>query len=128
MNYLWSEINGEVDSNNFTPCYMYIDYLNSIVEHNNEIENIVIRSDGCAAQNKCNILSSTELTFAVQNNITLLHKYLEVGPTHMESDTVHSTMERATKMSKINLPTDYINVIQLARKRTKSRIRKTEWL
>ena len=35
----------------------------------------------------------------------------------MECDTVHSTVERATKMSKINLPTDYINVIQLARKK-----------
>ena len=102
-------INGEVDTNNFTSCY--IDYLNSTVEHNNEIENIVIWSDGCAAQNKCNILSSAELTLVVQNNITLLHKYLEVG------HTVHSTVERATKMSKINLPTDYINVIQLARKK-----------
>ena len=32
MNYLWSEINGEVDSNNFTSCFIYIDYLNSIRE------------------------------------------------------------------------------------------------
>ena len=75
------------------------DYLSSIVEHNSEIETIVLWSDGCTAQNKCNNLSSAKLMFTVQNNITILHKYLEVDHTQMECDAVHSTVERATKKS-----------------------------
>ena len=49
--------------------------------------------------------------------MTIYHKYLEPGHTHMECDSVHSTIETAKKHAKINLPTDYRNIIQSARRR-----------
>ena len=63
------------------------------------------------------------LSFAVGNNITISHKYLEVGHTHMEVDSVHATIERAKKNQNIKLPTDYIDVIISARKRNSYKVK-----
>ena len=52
----------------------------------------------------------------MKNRVEIYHKYLEVGHTHMECDSVHSNIEKAKKRSKINLPTDYINIIPSSRK------------
>ena len=114
MNYLWTEINGDIESSNFTSCY--IDYLTGVLNLHPDTTTIIIWSDGCTYQNRCNILSSALLTFAVRQNVTIFHKYLEVGHTHMECDSVHANIERAVKHARIHLPTDYINLIESARK------------
>ena len=74
-------------------------------------------SDGCAYQNRCSVLSSALFSFAFIDQITIFHKYLEVGHTHMECDSVHSTIETKRKQITVNLPPDYINIIQGARKK-----------
>ena len=117
LNYLWSENNGEIESNCFTTCY--IDYLTKLVVAHPEVKKIVLWSDGCTYQNRCNVLSSALLTFAVQHKVEVWHKYLEVGHTHMECDSVHSNIEKAVKNATIpiKLPSDYIEVIANARKK-----------
>ena len=115
MNYVWSEVNGEIEASNFTTCY--IKYLTELKEKNPELNTVVFWTDGCTYQNRCNILSSALLTFAVDHNITIYHKYLEVGHTHMECDSVHSAIEKRKQlMLPVHLPTDYIDIIQSARK------------
>ena len=117
LNYVWSENNGDIESNNFTTCY--INYLTTLVSNNPGVEKIILWSDGCTYQNRCNILSSALLTFAVKNKVEIWHKYLEVGHTHMECDSVHSRIESAIRnsTSAINLPSDYIDLIKNARKK-----------
>ena len=82
MNYLWTEVNGLIESDNFISCCM--DYLNDLLDKFGNNSLLIIWSDGCTYQNKCSNLSSALLSFAVGNNITIYHKYLEVGHTHME--------------------------------------------
>ena len=115
QNFLWSESMEKSKVSNFTMCY--IEYLMRVLEENPSLINITLWSDGCGYQNKCNVLASTLLTFAVEQSVTLTHKYLEVGHTHMECDSVHSNVEKKRKEMKINLPADYINVIESARTR-----------
>ena len=115
MNYLWSEINGEIEASNFASCY--IDYLTYLVECNPNVKVVTSWSDGCSYQNRCSVLSGALLSFAVAHQITIFHKYLEVGHTHMECDSVHSTIETKLKQVIVNLPSDYINIIQGARKK-----------
>ena len=107
-------VNGDIEANNFSSCY--IDYLTNLIEKNPGASEIVLWSDGCTYQNRCNVLSNALLTFAVQNKVDIFQKYLEVGHTHMECDSVHSNIERSLKNTNINLPTDYIQLIQSARK------------
>ena len=113
MNYIWTEVNGEIKSSNFTSCY--VDYLRNLIKSIPTLENMW--SDGCSYQNKCSILASALLTFAVKNNVRITQKYLVVGHTHMECDSVHASIEARLKHIDINLPIDYINVIKTARMR-----------
>ena len=62
VNYLWSEVNGETEANNFVSCY--IKYLEELVEINPNVKNVILWSDGCTSQNRCNILSSALANFA----------------------------------------------------------------
>ena len=64
MNYLWTEVNGLIESDNFISCYM--DYLNDLLDKfwNNSL--LIIWSDGCTYQNKCCNLSSA-LLFLISN-------------------------------------------------------------
>lgn len=43
-------------------------------------------------------------------------KFLEPGHTHMECDSMHSTIEHASEFAKIYLPTDWFNVVRLAKR------------
>ena len=111
LNYVWCEVHGELEASNLTTCY--IDYFSKLVEQNPAVKNVILWSDGCTYQNRCNILSSALLNFAVQHSIQICHKYLEVGHTHMECDSVHSNVEKVLKHENVNLPVDYIRIIGL---------------
>ena len=114
MNFLWNETNGEIESNNSTSCY--IAYLEELIEAHRNAKKIILWSDGCTYQNRCSTLASALLQLCVNYKVELQQKYLEVGHTHMECDSVHSNIEKALKNTKINLPSDYIQVIENARK------------
>ena len=116
QNYLWTESNGDLDASSFASCFL--DYINKIVNTHPEVKTIILWTDGCTYQNRNNVLASTIANFAKKNRITVYQKYLEVGHTHMECDSVHRCIENAKKnVSEINLPTDYQQLIRSARKR-----------
>ena len=93
MNYVWPEVHGNLEASIFTS--FYIEYLTTIVVRNPSCTKIIIWSDGCTYQNRCNILSSALLKYAIVHNVTIQHKYLEVGHNHLEYDSVHSATEKA---------------------------------
>ena len=65
-------------------------------------------------------ISRALANLAYEHGITIYHKYLEVGHTHMDCDSVHWNIERAKKNTMlINLPKDYIEIIENARKENK---------
>ena len=108
MNYLWNKVNGKIEVANFTLCY--IDYMTELKEQNLMLNMIVVWTDGCSYQNRCNILATSLLPF--EQNITVYIKYLEVGQTHMECDSIHSAVEKQKQKTDVNLPTDYVEIIK----------------
>lgn len=81
----------------------------------NESGPIIIYSDGCTYQNRNSIMSNALLNYAVVNNVEIIQKFLEVGHTQMECDSVHSCIERKVKGKDIHLPSDYLHLSKEAR-------------
>ena len=57
------------------------------------------------------------LNVAINCKITIEQKYLEVGHTQMEGDSMHSTIERHLKDKSINVPAEYYSICRKARKK-----------
>ena len=89
--------------------------LDASVEEHPKIDVIIIWCDGCCYQNKNANKASATRRFNDKNNIAIKFKYLQVGHTFMEGDSVHICIEKALKMQDMNIPEDYISVIRNAR-------------
>lgn len=112
--YLWHEGNGGLDSNVFAS--ILIKHLRSELEKSNASK-IILWSDGCCYQNRSVKLANALLELAIEKNVTIEQKYLEVGHTQMEVDSIHSSIERKLPPHReIYIPADYINIIKSARK------------
>lgn len=81
----------------------------------NDIQEIIIISDGCCYQNRNALLSSALLLMARTKNITITQKYLEKGHTQMECDSMHAAIERKLKKKEIYSPSGYVEVCKSAR-------------
>lgn len=112
--FLWNETEGNLTSNEFASIISH--FVLSQLPLPDGKEKIVLFSDGCSYQNRsCNV-SNALLHISSTKKVIIEQKYLEVGHTQMEADTVHSTIEKRLKNRKINVPADYITVCQEARK------------
>lgn len=79
-------------------------------------EQIILYNDGCEYQNRsCNV-SNALLHISSTKEVIIEQKYLEVGHTQMEADSIHNTIERRLQNRKINVPAEYITVCEEARK------------
>ncbi|CAG4936415.1 unnamed protein product [Colias eurytheme] len=104
-----------LDSNVFAS--ILIKHLKSELDKSNA-SRIILWSDGCCYQNRSVKLANALLELAVEKNISIEQKFLEVGHTQMEVDSVHSSIERKLPPHReIFLPADYINIIKSARKK-----------
>ncbi len=110
--YWWDESEGDLVASTFTTCIS--DYL--ITKFDDELP-IIIYSDGCTYQNRNAMLSNALLQIAVDKNKDITQKYLEKGHTQMECDSVHSAIESELKNKTINVPTDYVNICENARRK-----------
>lgn len=109
--YWFSETDADLTANTFTSCI--IDYLTDKCDLGKPI---IVWSDGCVYQNKNSILSNALLSFSMSKKVMVYQKYLEVGHTQMEADSVHSLIERKIKNKAIHLPSDYARLTREARK------------
>lgn len=107
----FTETEADMTASTFVSCLM--EYL--ATDCRNESGPIIIYSDGCTYQNRNTILANALLTHAVTNNIEIIQKFLVVGHTQMECDSVHSCIERKLKGRDIHLPSDYLRITKEAR-------------
>lgn len=112
--YLWDESQGGLEANIFST--ILTEFFSNYLLENNSTKEFIIYSDGCGYQNKNVTLSNALLHFAIKNEVTITHNYLQKGHTQMEVDSVHSTIERRLKNRDIYLPHDYIAVCKEARR------------
>lgn len=111
--YVWHEGNGDLDSNVFAS--MLVKFLSKELENNLQVKEIVIWSDGCIYQNRCENVANALLHFSLAKNVTVYQKYLEVGHTQMEVDSMHSMIEKKIKKQEHFVPADYVRAIREAR-------------
>lgn len=111
--YLWHESSGGLESDVFTS--IMVKFLkNEIQTH--QPSRVVLWSDGCCYQNRNTKLSNGFLELATAENVTIEQKYLEVGHTQMEVDSIHSAIERKLRKGReICVPADYVHIIKSAR-------------
>ncbi|KAL4705163.1 hypothetical protein ACJJTC_007909 [Scirpophaga incertulas] len=116
--YLWNETEGGLSSDNYATIivkFITDKLLPSIRRVPDNDVKIVLYSDGCTGQNRNVILANALLNVATFNNITIEQKYLEVGHTQMEADSMHATIERKLKNKVIHVPAEYVGVCLGAR-------------
>lgn len=84
------------------------------MEDNNRY--ITLYTDGCTYQNRNVVLSNALLNVAMLHNVIITQKYLEVGHTQMEVDSIHALIEKNLKNKVINVPAEYITICKNAKK------------
>ncbi|CAG4986049.1 unnamed protein product [Parnassius apollo] len=114
--FVWNETEGGLNADEFASIWTYFIEKKILpkVENKTDIR-IIIYSDGCGYQNRNVTMSNALLNMAVKNKITIEQKYLEVGHTQMEVDATHSLIERRMRNRIINVPADYVQIIESAR-------------
>lgn len=95
---------------------MLVKYLTKQKEENPDLTDVIVWSDDCTNQNRCETVANALLYFSIKNKVTVYQKYLEVGHTQMEVDSVHSTIERKIERHEHYVPADYIRDIRKARR------------
>ena len=117
--YLWNESDGGLTAHEFATCLS--DFINThvipYIDHSKGDPKIVMYSDGCTYQNRNSVISNALLNLARFHNITIEQKYLEVGHTQMEVDSMHSTIERCVRNRPIYVPADYAHICKIARRK-----------
>ena len=107
----FTETDADMTASTFVSCLLK--YLE--IKCQNESGPIIIYSDGCTYQNRNSMMANALLNYAVVNNVEIVQKFLEVGHTQMECDSVHSCIERKIKGKDIHLPSDYLRISKEAR-------------
>ena len=112
--FFWDETQGELKAENF----MSIQYLHfkQILDTNRDIKTLIIWSDSCGYQNKNCTLSSMYLQLSIEYKVDIIQKYLHVGHTQMECDSMHSCIERNMKHCDLYKPADLRVLMSTARR------------
>lgn len=106
--YLGHEAEGGLDANVFAT--IIIKYLSRILVINAHTATIILCSDSCGYQNRNCTLSNAIYKFANETDVAIIQKFMEIGHTQMEVDSVHSLIEAKLKNKDIQHPFDYIEV------------------
>ncbi|GFO32228.1 hypothetical protein PoB_005873300 [Plakobranchus ocellatus] len=102
--YYWDESEGELKADNFAS-----------LQYNHFKTFLVLWSDGCLYQNKNACLANCYLQLALESKVDIFQKYLAVGHTQMECDSMHSVIER-NMVCDIYTPNDLRIVMETARR------------
>lgn len=113
--YVWHEGNRELESDVFASLARKF-IITELEKAEERPEIIIIWSDGCCYQNRNVKLSNTLMELAAEQNITIVQKYLHVGHTPMEMDSVNSSIERKLRnRRKVYVLADYLQIIKTTR-------------
>jgi len=95
--YIWNECEGGLNAEEFASIvatFLTTKVIPAIDTSGSPKKKIIIYSDGCTYQNRNITISNALLNVALQNNIIIEQKFLEVGHTQMECDSMHAMMEK----------------------------------
>ena len=110
--FLWDETNGGKGSFEVSTCLLK--YLSSLPD---TVKHVSSFSDTCGGQNR-NKYVATAMLYAVNNfaveKIDL--KFMEPGHSYLETDSIHSTIERAKMHKKIYSVNEWRLLMELARR------------
>jgi hypothetical protein len=112
--YVWPETSAGLTASVFASCLL--DYLDQITE-TPSLEQIIMWSDGCGAQNRNVTLLSAISIWAKRHSKDIFVKYLEKGHTQMEVDSVHAKIESRQKNCDLETPADYCRIVREARQK-----------
>lgn len=112
MTYWFDETQASLSATTFLSCLC--DYVNELL--NKSLKTVVIYSDRCCYQNRNYFLSNAFLHLSISKKVTTIQKYLEIGHTQMECDSVHSIIERKYKNVNVYLPNQFVIHALTARK------------
>ena len=109
--FLWNETLDQKGSCEVATCFMlYLSYLPHTVKR------VILYSDTWSGQNRNHFVAALHHAVLTMDKIEIIdQKFLESGHSHMELDSLHSTIERAKKTGKIFIPSQWNTVIQTAR-------------
>lgn len=88
-----------------------------ICQHSLNNDQEFVYSDGCTYHNRNVVLSNASLDFSMQNNISVIQKYLGKGHTQTECNSMHYVIEREMRHKKMNVPADYAYLAKVTSKR-----------
>ncbi|XP_050519034.1 uncharacterized protein LOC126893129 [Diabrotica virgifera virgifera] len=119
--FFWHEGEGARGAIEIGSCILKYLEEKANATNNNNLE-IILYSDNCCGQQKNKFIMGMYLYAVQKYNIkSITHKFLIAGHTQNEGDNVHSVIEkqikRALKSGPIYIPTDYVKLIQSARKK-----------
>lgn len=117
--YIWNETIAARGGQEVASCLFK--YLDQLPEN---VEEICFYSDCCPGQNRNIYVAIMFLTkissfTAMGRTITINHKFLESGHTHMEADSIHALIEKSKKNTtlSIELPRDWANLIRMIQRK-----------
>lgn len=101
--FIWDETRAKRGSREIASClWAYLQALPSCVEE------IIMYSDRCAGQNNNRIILFlmayfVEMMANAGRRLSVTHKFMVSGHSHMECDSIHSAIERAKKKTQTNI-------------------------
>jgi hypothetical protein len=108
--FVWNETEAKRGSYEISTCiYMYN-------KNAGKMNEIIYYSDSCTGQQR--ILQFCIMCLYCVTNLpinTITHNYFERGHSQMEGDSVHATIENATKRMEIYSPDDWVSAIKTAK-------------
>jgi hypothetical protein len=106
----WTEINGKRGSSEIGTCLMK--WINGLPPH---VTQLPLFSDTCGGQNRNQHISALMLFLVRTSHLEVM----ESGHTHMEVDSMHSTIENEKKFVPVYTVHDWLNIFRKARLRKK---------
>lgn len=108
--YIWNETTAKRGANDIGSCI-----YKCLMDLPNTVKHVILYSDSCPGQNRNSYLCAMfEKVLEDHQSIEIIdHKFLVVGHTHLECDTVHAQIEKKKKNStgSIQHPHDWVTLI-----------------
>ena len=112
--YIWNETLANRGSNEISSCVF--DFFQKMVAKG--VKSITTYSDNCSGQNRNRyFIAMLWYSHKILKLKTVKHKFLEKGHTQNENDSVHSTIEQASKNISLYTTAQFATIVQMARRK-----------
>ncbi|XP_039954189.1 uncharacterized protein LOC120770666 [Bactrocera tryoni] len=114
--YIWHEAIAKRGANDIGSCI-----YKCLASLSNDVKHVILYSDSCTGQNRNSYICAMFAKVLEDHPTieTIDHKFLVVGHTHLECDTVHAQIEKKKKYTSVSIqhPHDWSNLIAATNKK-----------